>query len=131
MSKKDFTNICLLWIWFIIYIGLFLFDGSHGFRNTMTFSTVWFLQNDYDGIKSFICKLEAKETYYRDYKKFSLGSLRVDFALSLYHASKDKDSFFEEVLMKTLNKHAPMNKKFIRANQVPYFFLTVIWLPHS
>ena len=94
---------------FHMYICMYVFSLLLIFYHSVVFKCIYVIIIVW--IKHFV-----------DFKKFSLGSLRVDFALSLYHASKDKDSFFEEVLMKTLNKHAPMNKKFIRANQVLYFF---------
>ena len=61
----------------------------------------------------------ARETYYRHYKNFSINSFREDLTLSLDRKNKDFDSF-EDTFMKTLNRHAPMKKKFVRANEVPY-----------
>ena len=61
----------------------------------------------------------ARETYYRHYKNFSINSFREDLTLSLDRKNKDFDSF-EDTFMKILNRHAPMKKKFVRANEVPY-----------
>ena len=70
-------------------------------------------------LKSSFIKLKAREMYYRDYKTFSTNSFREDLTLSLDRINKDFDSF-EDTFMKTLNIHAPMKKKFVRANEVPY-----------
>ena len=70
-------------------------------------------------LKSSFTKLKAKEMYYRDYKNFSTNSFREGMTLSLNHINKGFDSF-EDTFMKTLNRHAPMKKKFVRANEVSY-----------
>ena len=70
-------------------------------------------------LKSSFIKLNARETYYRDYKNFSSNSFRKDLTLSLDRINKGFDSF-EDTFMKTLNRHAPMKKRFVRANEVPY-----------
>ena len=70
-------------------------------------------------LKSSFIKLKARETYYRDYKNFSSNSFREDLMLSLDHIKKGFDSF-EDTFMKILNRHAPMKKKFVRANELPY-----------
>ena len=63
--------------------------------------------------------MKARETYYRDYKNFSSNSFREDLTLSLDRINKGFDSF-EDTFLKTLNRHMPMKKKFVRANVVPY-----------
>ena len=67
---------------------------------------------------SFI-KFKAREMNYRDYKNFITNSFREGLTLSLDRRNKGFDSF-EYTFMKTLNRHAPMKKKFVRANGVPY-----------
>ena len=66
-------------------------------------------------LKSSFIKLKASETYYRDYKTFNTNYFREGLTLSLDRISKGFDTF-----MKTFNRHAPMKKKFVRANEVPY-----------
>ena len=63
--------------------------------------------------------MKARETYYRDYKNFNSNSFREDLTLSLDRINKGFDSF-EDTFLKTLNRHMPMKKKFVRANVVPY-----------
>ena len=57
--------------------------------------------------------------YYWDFKNFSTNSFREDLTLSLDRINKGFDSF-EDTFMKTLNRHAPLKKKSVTANEVPY-----------
>ena len=75
-------------------------------------------------LKSSFIKLKAREKYYRDYKNFSSNSIRVDLTLSLDRINKGFDSF-EDTFMKTLKRHVPMKKKFVRANEVSYMTKTL------
>ena len=102
-------------------IDLFLTNSPHTFQNTMTISTGLsdFHKMIITVLKSSFVKLKARETYYRDYKNFSCNSFRKDLTLSLDHINKVFDSF-EDTFMKTLNRPAPMKKKFARENEVPY-----------
>ena len=102
-------------------IDLFLTNSPHSFQNTMTISTGLsdFHKMIITVLKSLFIKLKARETYYRDYKNFSFNSFREDLTLSLDRMNKGFDSF-EDTFMKTFNRHAPMKKKFVSANEVPY-----------
>ena len=102
-------------------INLFLTNSPHSFQNTMTISTGLpdFHKMIITVLKFSFIKLKARETYYRDYKNFSSNSFREDLMLSSDRINKGFDSF-EDTFMKTLSRHAPMNKKFVRANEVPY-----------
>ena len=102
-------------------IDLFLTNSQHSFQNTMTISTGLsdFHKMIITVLKSSFIKLKARETYYRDYKNFSSNSFREDLMLSLGRINKGFDSF-EDTFMKTLSRHAPMKKKFVRPNEVPY-----------
>ena len=102
-------------------IDLFLTDSPHSFQNTMTISTG--LSDFYKIIiivlKFSFAKLKAGEMYYRDYKNFSTNSFRDDLTLSFDRINKGFDSS-EDTFMKTLDRHAPMKKKFVRTNEIPY-----------
>ena len=102
-------------------INLFLTNSPHSFQNTMTISTGLpdFHKMIITVLKFSFIKLKARETYYRDYKNFSSNSFREDLMLSSDRINKGFDSF-EDTFMKTLSRHVPMNKKFVRANEVPY-----------
>ena len=102
-------------------IDLFLTNSLHSSKNTMMIPTELsdFHKMIIKVLKYSFIKLKARETYYKDYKNFSLNFFREDLTLSLDCINKGFDSF-EDPFMKTLNRHAPMKKKFIRANEVPY-----------
>ena len=65
-------------------------------------------------------KNPPKEIYYRDYKKFDLDLFREN----LYGCDSCYDAF-EEIFINVLNKHAPLKKKFLRANHAPYMTRTL------
>ena len=73
-------------------------------------------------MKSSFYKQEPKIFNYRNYKYFNNESFRNDL---LYEINK-KDFHdvscgeFENLFLKTLNKHAPMKTKYIRANNSPF-----------
>ena len=102
-------------------IDLFLTNSPHSFQNTIAISTGFsdFHKMIITVLKSSFIKLKAREIYYRDYKNFSSNPFREDLTLSLDRINKGFDSF-EYTFMKTCNRHAPMKKKFVRANEVPY-----------
>ena len=102
-------------------IDLFLTNSPHSFQNTMTISTglSGFHNMIITILKSSFIEFKAREMYCRDYKNFSTNYFKEDLTLSLDRISKDFDSF-EDTFMKTLNRHAPMKKRFFRANEVPY-----------
>ena len=102
-------------------IDLFSTNSSHSFQNTMTITIGLsdFHKMVITVLKSSFIKLKARETYYRDYKNFSCNSFREDLILSLDRMKKGFDSF-EDTFMKTLNRHAPMKRKLVRANEVLY-----------
>ena len=102
-------------------IDLFLTNSPHSFQNTATISTGLsdFHKMIITLLKSSFIKLKARETYCRDYKNLNSNSLREDLNLSLDHVNKGLD-YFEDTFMKALNRHAPLKKKFVRANEVRY-----------
>ena len=69
-------------------------------------------------------KNPPKEIYYRDYKKFDQDLFREELAEKLYGYDSCYD-IFEEIFINVLNKHAPLKKKFLRANHVPYMTKTL------
>ena len=69
-------------------------------------------------------KNPPKEIYYRDYKIFDQDLFREELAEKLYGCDTCYD-IFEEIFINVLNKHAPLKKKFLRANHVPYMTKTL------
>ena len=64
------------------------------------------------------CKL--KEFFYRDYKHFNHESFEKDLKCALSTFEKINYQEFDKTFIETLNKHAPLKKKSVRANQPPY-----------
>ena len=69
-------------------------------------------------------KNPPKEIYYRDYKKFDQDLFTEELAEKLYGCDSCYDTF-EEIFTNVLNKHAPLKKKFLRANHAPYMTKTL------
>ena len=72
-------------------------------------------------LKSSFHKQEAKIFNYRNYKTFNNRNFRNDL---IYEISKNafhdiSSEEFESLFLKTLNNHAPMKTKYIRANNSP------------
>ena len=57
--------------------------------------------------------------YYKGYRSFSSNSFREDLTLSFLDRINQSFDSFEGTFMKTLSTHAPVKKKFVRANEVP------------
>ena len=91
-------------------IDLFLTNSTNSFQNTMTISTGLsdFHKMIITVLKSSFIKLKVREMYYRDYKNFTTNSLGEEF-----HS-------FEDTFIKNPNRHAPIKKKLVRANEVSY-----------
>ena len=69
-------------------------------------------------------KNPPKEIYYRYYKKFDQDLFREELAEKLYGCDSCYDTF-EEIFINVLNKHAPLKKKFLRANHASYMTKTL------
>ena len=67
-------------------------------------------------------KQTPKTFYYRNYKRFNNENFRNDLLQEL--AKRDYQNIecidFEEIFMMILNKHAPLKKRYIRANNSPF-----------
>ena len=74
-------------------------------------------------LKTTFPKVKPREVFFRSYKKFNDIHFKQDlqntinvnklYACSNFH-------HFQEIFLMVLDRHAPMKKKFVRANQVPY-----------
>ena len=65
-------------------------------------------------------KTKPREIVYRDYKTFDYENFEYDLKFSLTSNEVSTYSSFEKTFVDTLNIHAPLKKKVIRANQAPY-----------
>ena len=77
-------------------------------------------------LTSFRCKFDKripKEVVYRDYKNFEPGIFREELKVVIHDTSEW--GTFESRFLNTLDKHAPLKKKTIRANHAPYMTKTL------
>ena len=69
-------------------------------------------------LKSTFPKVRPKQIVYRKFKNFDLNSFKNEIRTKMQLI--DKYETFGKEFLKVLNKHAPLKKKFIRANHAPY-----------
>ena len=67
-------------------------------------------------MKTIFPKAKPKLIRYRDYKNFVLRNFRTALKTRLQNCTIDTYAKFEVEFMETLNDHAPLKKKIIRAN---------------
>ena len=70
--------------------------------------------------KRTYAKSKPKEVTYRNFKNFSERNFNQEFRINLGERCVNNYASFENVFSDTLNKHAPLKKKVIRANHAPY-----------
>ena len=101
-------------------IDLFVTNSPKSFQNTITFSSGLsdFHKMILTILKSTFPKVRPKQIVYRKFKNFDLSIFKNKVRTKM--RSIDKYEIFEEEFLKVLNKHAPLKRKFIRANHVPY-----------
>ena len=107
-------------------IDLFLTNFPSVFQNTCTVTTGL---SDFHKMVITVTKMAfyknpPKEIYCRDYKKFNHDIFREELAEKLYGCDSCYDTF-EEIFVNVLNKHAPLKKKFLKANHAPYMTKTL------
>ena len=101
-------------------IDLFVTNSPRSFQNTITLASGLsdFHKMILTILKSTFPKAKPKQIVYRKFKNFDLKNFKNEIRTKMQ--SIDKYETFEEKFLKVLNKHAPLKKKFIRANHVPY-----------
>ena len=77
-------------------------------------------------LKSTFPKVRPKQIVYKKFKNFDLNNFKNEIRTKMQ--SIDKYETFEEESLKVLNKHAPLKRKFIRANHVPYMTKNLVRL---
>ena len=107
-------------------IDLFLTNFPPSFENTCTVTAGL---SDFHKMVITVTKMTfhknpTKEIYYRDYKKFDQDLFREELAEKLYGCDSCYYTF-EKTFINFLNKHAPLKKKFLRANHAPYMNKTL------
>ena len=105
-------------------IDLILTNKSGSFQNTLVIETGL---SDFDQLTVTVMKMNfqkqvPKILYYRNMKHFDNEIFRNDFyqELSKYDALNIECIHFEEIFLKTFNVHAPLKKRFLRANNSPF-----------
>ena len=72
-------------------------------------------------LKASFKKALPKEIFYRDYKSFDKEVFQNELYLKLNNGLNIKEyDLFEKIFLELLDEHAPIKKKFLRANNAPY-----------
>ena len=103
---------------------LFSQTGGRRFQNSTTIETGL---SDHHKLtitvmKSLFQKQVPITISYRDYKHFNHDLFRNELLRALYNRTNTKINYdiFEEIIVRLLNKHAPLKKRFARANNSPF-----------
>ena len=104
------------------WIDLFLTNKPNHFFNTSTIDTG--LSDCHKMVVTVLRKkfqrAQPKVVSYRDYKNFDNELFKSSLQNALNEINRHDYTKFEEVLLQTLNKHAPVKQKTIRGNHAPY-----------
>ena len=80
-------------------------------------------------MKTKFPKSKPKEIVYRNYKNFDNNAFGSDLKKGIRLANSDDSAIgykdFENIFLNVLNTHAPLKKKYIRANTAPYMNKTL------
>ena len=71
-------------------------------------------------LKTHFSKAEPKEIIYRSYKNFNKKTFETELKKQLSNMKDITYKNLENIFLKTLEHHAPLKKKIVRANNVPY-----------
>ena len=101
-------------------IDLFVTNSPQSFQNTTAVETGLsdFHKMSITVLKTTFPKVQPKIIHYRDYRKFNTHTFRGELKAQLSDISTYSD--FEEIFLKVLDKHAPVKKKVVRANDKPF-----------
>ena len=110
-------------------IDLILTNKPRCFQNTMVIESGLsdFHKLTVTVMKTHFPKQSPKVIVYRNYKHYINENFRNDFLCALrQHNTIDMDCrLFEEFFLKTLDMHAPIKKRYARANDAPYMNSTL------
>ena len=103
-------------------IDLHLTNSPLRFQNT---SSVFTGLSDFHKLvltvfKTTFVKSKPKELFYRDYKHCNHECFEKDLKCTLSTFEKINYQEFQKTFIEILNNHAPVKKKLVSANQVPY-----------
>ena len=102
-------------------IDLVITNSSSSFQNTKAISTGLsdFQKLVITVLKQTFQRSSPKELVYRDYKNFD----RLTFKREVEEKRNQQINeykYFEQIFLEVLNTHAPIKRKLLRANHVPY-----------
>ena len=102
-------------------IDLFLSNSYH-FQNTTTIAIGLsdFHKMAVTVIKTPFPEDKPKVIQYRDYKHFLLENFHIELKISLQNEIVETYAKFEKIFLESFDKHAPLKKKILRANNKPY-----------
>ena len=108
-------------------IDLIITNSISSFQDTKTVSTGLsdFHKMVVTVLKTTFQKSKPREIIYRDYSKFNEETFSENLKRSL--SSNDTHDYdkFEDIFLRVLNAHAPVKKKVVRANNMPYMTKTL------
>ena len=105
-------------------IDIILTNKPRSFQNSTVIETGL---SDFHRLTATVMKVNFKKQapkviHYRNYKYFNNDSFRGDLLLQFYkHGIQNVEcDEIEKIILDTLNRHAPLKKRYIRANNVPF-----------
>ena len=105
-------------------IDLILTNRCMSFQNTTTVETGLsdFHKMTITIMKTFFTKKKPEIVTYGDYKHFSNISFRNELSAQLCNIDINNIDYqeFDNIVVNTLNKYAPIKQKYIRANEAPF-----------
>ena len=103
-------------------IDLFITNSYRSFMKTTAVSTGLsdFHKMTVTVMKSTFPRAEPKTVRYRDFSKYKKDQFGEDLKMNLECQINVTYGVFENVFLKTLDKHAPQKTKVVRANHKPY-----------
>ena len=102
-------------------IDLVITNSSSSFQNTKAISTGLsdFRKMVITVLKQTFQRSSPKELVYRDYKNFDRLTFKRELEEKLNQQINEYKRF-KQILLEVLHTHAPIKKKLLRANHVPY-----------
>ena len=76
-------------------------------------------------LKTTFQKSKPREKIYRDYSKFNEEVFRDNLKNKFSENDTIDYEVFENIFLQVLNAHVPLNKKIVRANNMPYMTKTL------
>ena len=108
-------------------IDLIITNSPKSFQNTESIPTGLsdFHNMVVSVLKSKVPKGKPKEIFYRNYKNFDNSNFKAELRSEIELNQISDYNNFENVFLRVLEKHAPLKKKLVRANEAPYITKTL------